>query len=54
MTFTPDNSPVSLTIAKDTQFKTVISGNSYTFTTTDATNNIYPINNLYYVNSFSN
>ena len=52
MTFTPDNSPVSLTVAKDTQFKTVISGNSYTFTTTTATT-IFPISNLYYVNSLA-
>jgi len=52
MTFTPDNSPVSLTVAKDTQFKTVISGNSYTFTTTTATT-IFPVSNLYYVNSLA-
>ena len=52
MTFTPDNSPVSLTIAKDTQFKTVISGNSYTFTTTTATT-IFPVSGLYYVNSLA-
>ena len=51
MTFTPDDSPVSLTIAKDTQFKTVISGITYNFTTTTATTiiptaGVYSVSNL--------
>ena len=51
MTFTPDNSPTSLTIAKDTQFKTVISGINYIFTTTTATtivpsSGVYSVTNL--------
>ena len=50
MTFTPPTSPTSLTIAKDTQFKTVISGISYTFTTTTATT-IIPISGVYSVNN---
>ena len=50
MTFTPSTSPTSLTIAKDTQFKTVISGISYTFTTTTATT-IIPISGVYSVNN---
>jgi len=52
MTFTPDNSPVSLTVAKDTQFKTVISGNNYTFTTTTATT-IFPVSNVYSVSNLA-
>ena len=50
MTFTPPTSPTSLTIAKDTQFKTVISGISYNFTTTTATT-IIPISGVYSVNN---
>ena len=52
MTFTPSTSPTSLTIAKDTQFKTVISGISYTFTTTTATT-IIPISGVYSVNNLA-
>ena len=52
MTFTPVGSPTSLTIAKDTQFKTVISGISYTFTTTTATT-IIPISGVYSVSNLA-
>ena len=48
MTFTPSNSPISLTIAKDTKFTTSISGQSYTFTTT-AAKTIYPSGSEYSV-----
>ena len=51
MTFTPTGTPTSLTIAKDTQFKTVISGITYNFTTTTATTiiptaGVYSVSNL--------
>ena len=52
MTFTPPTSPTSLTIAKDTQFKTVISGISYNFTTTTATT-IIPISGVYSVSNLA-
>ena len=52
MTFTPVGSPTSLTIAKDTQFKTVISGISYNFTTTTATT-IIPISGVYSVSNLA-
>ena len=52
MTFTPPTSPTSLTIAKDTQFKTVISGISYNFTTTTATT-IIPISGVYSVSNLT-
>ena len=48
MTFTPTGSPLSLTIAKNTKFKTTISGTSYTFTTT-ATKTMYPSGGVYSV-----
>ena len=48
MTFSPSNSPTSLTIAKDTKFTTSISGVSYTFTTTEA-KIIYPVGSSYSV-----
>ena len=48
MTFTPTGSPLSLTIAKNTKFKTTISGTSYTFTTT-ATKTMYPSGGVYHV-----
>ena len=50
MTFSPSNSPTSLTIAKDTKFTTSISGVSYTFTTTEA-KIIYPVGSSYSVTS---
>ena len=51
MTFTPAGSPISLTIAKNTKFKTSISGSSYTFTTTTSTTvmpsgSVYSVTNL--------
>ena len=51
MTFTPSNSPLSLTIAKDTKFTTSINATSYTFTTTKATTitpeaGVYSVSNL--------
>ena len=52
MTFTPTGSPTSLTIAKDTQFKTVISGITYNFTTTAATT-IIPASGIYSVTNLA-
>ena len=52
MTFTPPTSPTALTIAKDTKFKTVISGISYNFTTTTATT-IIPISGVYSVSNLA-
>jgi len=52
MTFTPSGSPTSLTIAKNTQFKTLISGIAYTFTTTAATT-IIPISGIYSVSNLA-
>jgi len=51
MTFTPSGSPTSITIAKDTKFKTNINGVNYNFTTTVATAitplaDVYSISNL--------
>ena len=51
MTFTPSNSPLSLTISKDTKFTTSINATSYTFTTTKATTitpeaGVYSVSNL--------
>ncbi len=48
MTFTPSNSPVSLTIAKDTKFTTSINASSYNFTTTKTTT-ITPVAGVYSV-----
>ena len=48
MTFTPSNSPVSLTIAKDTKFTTSINASSYNFTTTKTTT-ITPVSGVYSV-----
>ena len=52
MTFTPSDSPVSLTIAKDTKFTTSISASSYTFTTTKATT-IIPASGVYSVSNLA-
>ena len=52
MTFTPSNSPTSLTIAKNTKFTTSISATSYTFTTTDATT-IIPVTGVYSVTNLA-
>ena len=52
MTFTPSNSPISLTIAKDTKFTTSINASSYTFTTTKATT-ITPLAGVYSVSNLA-
>jgi len=52
MTFTPSGSPTSLTIAKNTQFKTSISGVNYNFTTTAATT-ITPLADVYSVSNLA-
>ena len=48
MTFTPSGSPTSITIAKNTKFRTVVDGEVFNYITTAAVN-ITPVNNIYAV-----
>ena len=47
-TFTPSNSPTSLTIAKNTKFTSTVDGINYNFTTTKPTT-LYPVAGVYSV-----
>ena len=52
MTFTPAGSPTSITVAKNTKFRTVVDGEAYNYITPNATT-IFPVNGVYGISNLA-